>query len=273
MTDDTTDHAALVADINANDAGGPEADPHEAEARSHGWMSPEEREADPKYKGKPHRTAKEFLDVMQESGPVLRERLKKTQERLERVERASQEGIRRMEERVRAEVQAEYKAKIREATLEGNTIEVERLVDERDKAIAPQPNGSAPPEVESWVKDNAWFESDPDMRLEAIGVHNRIIRNSPAMSLTDQLGKVRDEMQKRYPKEFGVADKPKPAATQLSDGARLAPRKTGLGDKLDAVERKEADWMIKEGLYKNYDDYAAAAHREGPTKIETGKSA
>lgn len=275
MTDaepDTTDHAALAAELTSRSQDGGDGgtgnaeSPREAEARKHGWMSPEEREADPKYAGQKHRTADEFLEIMEDRPAVHKERNKALQAKLDNIERTTSVAIQRIEAKLRAEYDAKFEQRLEEATLQGDTAAVKKLVKERESEGQTDNPTGAPPEVEAWVQKNPWFKDDRDLFEEAVLIDNRLQRAHPAMSIPDRLEKVREEVAKRNPDKFGAKANDRPAATNLSDGARLAPRTSNLADKLPAVARQIADKLIKDGAFKTREEYAKVYFADEPER-------
>lgn len=261
---DPVEDAGHAAPDNHDAPSRPESDA-EARAREMGWMDEEQWNADPKRAGKPHRSADEFLRIADESGPVLRERLRKQQERQDRLERTTAEAIRKMEERIRNEEREKYKAALREAVLHGDTAEHDRLLEERDKVLqAPAAANAAPPEVEAWVQSNDWFLKDDQLKMAMINIDRLNEQDHPAMPIAERLEKSRKEVMARYPDRFGAH---RPATPQLASTSRLAPKSNKKADKLDATSRRIGEQQVEMGLFKTIEDFAESYFDEEPQKV------
>lgn len=194
----------------------------------------------------------------------------------------------------RQQLQANYDAALRDAVGMGDTARYDQLVRDKQAAVQEfdtqarsaynyQPKTEAPqgqaqggqPEqpqlseadqstVKSWVDQNRWFTSDVEMARVAEAHHVRLGREKPGMSLAENLAATRAYVQQRYPERFGTQRDTGAAAVE--GGARIAsdraPRGKGSRD-LPADARKMGEKWVKEGLFKNLDEYATDYWSQG----------
>ena len=250
----------------------------ESKARSQGWVPREEFRGDPDK----WRPADEFVKRGEELLPIALERARaaerriadleaQTQEKMNRLERMSQVALKRQ----RDDLESRYASAMREAAASGDVERYDQLSTGYSQAVknfdttvheqvADPPNaGGLPPEqqtvVQGWVAQNPWFNADPELNMVAQGVHMRLRRDQPGLSLEANLAATRKEVAQRYPERFGI----KPASTVRAavepGGGRMpasnAPRVKSAHD-LPSDVRAVAERFVKQGLFKDVGEYA-----------------
>lgn len=247
-------------------------------AREKGWVPKGEYRGDPSDWVDEH----EFLKTQ---GQVRRERddLSRKVQGLERnmeMLRKDTETIREKAEREGYErAYNEITARQRRAVEDGDTVEWERLEGEKRKLEPPaqkkDDGGQSDPVIQGWIQENPWFNSDPALNMEAQAIHVRLSNKHPHMPLEENLRRVTDEIQRRYPEEFGIdpeAVKPKPqyrrpqrvSGSEAKGGNSSGGGKKGWAD-LPAEIRQTAKSLIGEGnIYRTQDDYAKSYFRQYP---------
>ena len=278
-------HQAEAPEQDAEDA--PETI---ALAREMGWKPAEE------WKGEPPRggftSATEYVRRGEKILPIVNARARKAEERaaqleqkLERMENDHRDTVRRIErmstvalEQQRVQIISQYAARkdaaaeigdkegVRQA--DKDEREALRAIDERlkddpaDKKDERRP-AEMPREIkdtlDSWLADNAWFNSDKRMNAFAQGVHMDLLQEKPGLTLRQNLDEVRKEVAKRFPEKFGDVEedddedeRPKRRGSPVEGGSRLGGGAFGSSkfSKLPAEAKAAADKFIKEnGLF------------------------
>jgi hypothetical protein len=258
------------------------------EAKGLGWKSPKEWKGEPPKNG--FKKAKDFLEHGKSVLPIVQSQNKKlerelaearkeladtkaeTAKKLENLERMSRTALKQQRERL----EEKYAAAIDAAAEVGDKAAVQKLRSDEKKALkefdeeaaekeAPKkdddkPKGEIPKEVESWVKDNPWFEDDEEAKAVAITRHGKLLRDHPTWSLERNLEEVRKYVQKRFPEHFEEESKgdddedeaPKRKGSRVEGGGSRMGGDTGRSSwsKLPADAQRQADTFIKEdGLF------------------------
>lgn len=252
----------------------------EVRARALGWAPKEE------FRGPAEKwvDAETFVKRGEEHLPILRENLKRVTDKLtelERRDRERDEAFKRVEktsqvalERQREQLIASYEAAKRNAVSNMDTNTYDQLARDQHEAIQrfdqhvqqqvaqPQQPNQPPPEVNAWRQANPWFDNDPTLNYVAQGIHIELNRQKPGMPLAENLREVEAEVRRRFPEKFGI--RPQPQRQQINQsavegGERIPvngqPRRKGAGD-LPAEARKAAESFIRQGLFKDMNDYA-----------------
>lgn len=248
------------------------AQPSEVEARARrmGWHSKEEMEAGGRDVSK-YVDPEEYIRRGEENLPILKERLRKADERQSKLEGKLDEGHKLLRDLVARQSEREKKAaeravaalktERREAARIGDDDKVEALSDEiarEEKALEaiPEPKVEtrkseveAPPEIAAWVSANSWFDSDPVARQAAIGAYTKVATAEPSLTETQRLAKVRSEIVKRFPEHFTNPNRTKAAAVE---GGGKQARTNGKGwDDIPAEDRALAERLIRNGAVKD----------------------
>lgn len=88
-------------------------------------------------------------------------------------------------------------------------------------------NGQPPPPdpvVASWMRENPWFQSDPEANASAVAIHGVISQQMPHLSLEEKLAETTARMRRRFPELFAPAQAAAdPAPATPSNPRRSAP--------------------------------------------------
>lgn len=224
----------------------------EERARRFGWVPKDE------FRGPPGkwRSAADFLEINEQSAPVLKERMRKMEQDAEARFKKLESMTARALEQQRRQLEADYEARILQAKADGDVDEVERLASSRPSA---QPE--ADPDALAFVERNPWFMQDPTLHQIAVGIEQRLVTSKPGMSTADRLTETERQMAALYPDVVKAPAKgaaPRPAPPPINDGVRIAPARKSPVDKLTREERSMGQMMISQGVFKTLDEYAAS---------------
>lgn len=77
----------------------------------------------------------------------------------------------------------------------------------RDPDPAPQPRAQAKidPAVQAFVDENPWYNSDRVLNAAMLEEHERLLAESPAMALGENLRRAKEAVMAQFPKKFGIA--------------------------------------------------------------------
>lgn len=260
------------------------ADEIEGRARAQGWVPKEQFRGDPEK----WRDADEFVRRGEEELPILRERNRSMERKLQELETQfrSRDGeyerklanFARMSEMAlvnqRAQLERSYTQAMLEAGESGDRQRYFQLEQDKSQALrqfdkqvyeppqeqprqtngAPQLPAHVQTTVENWTQKNEWFNRDAELNAVAQAYHVRLGKEKPGMSLDENLAEVTKYVRQRYPERFG--SKPGEAAV-VEGGGRMAQGSRSKGAaSLSAEERKIGSRFVKEGLFKSLDEYA-----------------
>lgn len=216
--------AMKVDDVDQGEQGG-ESDV-EARARVLGWKPQAE------YKGPPTgwRSAEEFIRRGEEELPVLRERSRATERRLQAVQTDLQQAtgvIADLTERFRTADERAYKraradldkeralavetgdtAKFREVEAEIADLETTKpkpAEARRPAAPATEQREEVHPDALAWAAKNPWYHADAQMRNAALAVHQQLLAAEPDLSVSDNLARVTETVRAMFPGRGGAA--------------------------------------------------------------------
>ncbi|WP_299477013.1 hypothetical protein [uncultured Paracoccus sp.] len=285
---DAIDHAAreqVEQQQPAQDAA-PAEPSVEDRARAMGWVDKDQ------FRGPPDRwrPAEDFVKRGEDELPILRENLHRATHKITQLERdyASRiDGIQRATaialQNQRAQIEAQYEQRMRDAVNYGDLNAYDALRNERVQAInqfdqhavealsqpqqqmQPQTPTYAPeqvPVVQSWTKNNPWYGRDPEMSAVAYHYSTRIGQQNPQMSLQANLAETEKYMRQRYPEAFPTSRPTASAAPVEAGGSRMGAsvqRGPGVAS-LDAAALALGRQFVKDGLFKSLEDYAKAVH-------------
>lgn len=251
----------------------------EQRARAMGWRPKSEFRGDPAA----FTDAAEFVRRADESLPLMRNELRRAQQKLveqERILREQQESARQFAEFHRGVERQAYeraRAELRRQRAEARNSfdvdrelqiedELERLDQEQRQKYArqpvqqEQPQGSQPdPEIQrqtqEWQQRNEWV-NDPEAQAIAIAVGQKLRANGEESVGAAFLEKVAHEVRKKYPQLFPAMQNARRDQAHAPTGGGDAPvrgRKKGYAD-LPADARAACDDFVKRG-YLTKDDY------------------
>lgn len=235
----------------------------EARARRLGWVGQDEFRGDPSR----WRPADEFLRRGEELLPVALENNRKLQDQLERmstkmadIEKVSSEFrdfASKAEERAYKQARADIEREMRTAVSYADPAAFDNArakLDEldRERPTPPQAKPAAAggptlaPEVEGWIRENPWFNTDQELNDMATVIHGRILRERPGMSLSANLAEVKAEVMRRFPDKFGNARRSAPATVSTpSGGPVVRPNSKRSYDALPADAKAQCDKFVR----------------------------
>jgi hypothetical protein len=278
MNDDDQLEAAEDEAVEAADGDEGEAPSREDEARKQGWVPRSEFRGDPEdwtpadeylRMGDPKYLRKALRDQKKEVRKLAQAREQDAQAFAARLDR-----FEAMSKAQRAKLYGDIETARRQAVEAGDTAEYDRLnkveadlyeqeqaagktTAKKDAAKADEPH----PDVEAWVQENQWFVNDEELNFVAQGIHARIAKAEPGLSVTQNLAKVKREVERRYPEKFGKSASPaKTNGHSAVEGGQRTPaaaKGKGFTD-IPAEERRIIERHIEEGLYKDKAEAAKA---------------
>ena len=131
--------------------------------------------------------------------------------------------------------------------------EVEETIRAEPKPTA-QPQNQTRPEVQAWVQENSWFNSDPVLTAFATKEHGRLLRTTPGLSIEENLRRTLDATRQKFPEEFGL-----PASNGHAPPAQAhAPAVEGGGRQAQASASRPKGW----------NDLPPEAKKAGSSNIE-----
>ena len=105
-------------------------------------------------------------------------------------------------------------------------LEIDDAIDElkqakpTPKVVAPQPD----PSFVEWTEDNRWYNSDPQLKMEADMIGEVIKRQNPMLVGMEFLNEVTTRVKRMYPEKFNNVNRSKPSPVE-------APSSAGMGKK------------------------------------------
>ena len=217
----------------------------EQQAMDNGW-SP-----DGTPKGGKSKTAEEWLET--ESAYQKINRLEKAHTRdRESIEamKGMMEGIRERERiKTIAELNSQKKQALEEENYDGVIAIDEKIAQER---VKPEPQRNVA--YEEWIESNSWYNDDPRMRQYAEDIATGYAGRNEKMPPAEVYKYVEEEVKIRFPEKFET--KSRPTAVEGASKGRVVGGHASLSD-LDSYEQDIAKTLIKDGVFKNADEYMA----------------
>lgn len=254
----------------------PAPDPEiETEARKYGWRPKEEFTRDPDG----WVDASRFLELpathvkmLRDQNKAMEQERRELREQLSGISRATEAALQRQREQDRAAFEARLAAIREEQRQAVETADVERYTaarqrEERLAQSAPQQaQPQVHPDVASYMASNEWTK-DPEMfRFAVDAVENGpgIKSLPPARQLAWAEQQVRSVFSDRFPAPAPSAPPPpaQPAQSRV-DGGGLAGLRRSVAESLPAEAREIGLGFVKDGLFKNLEEYAAAYNKQG----------
>ncbi|HTD72099.1 MAG TPA: hypothetical protein VK652_01125 [Steroidobacteraceae bacterium] len=189
---------------------------------------------------------------------LFEKRLEKM-ETLNKVQRKKMYGEIEAARRAAVEVgdTAEYD---RQNQMEQQLYEAEQEAGKPTAKEEPEKGAKQPhPDVERWVNENPWFTKSKMLNRAAEGIHEQLMEDEPGLTIAENLAKTRAEIIRRFPEKFSKTPAAKNGHSAVEAGQRTAaaPKGKGFTD-IPGEERRVMEGHIKEGLYKDKADAAAA---------------
>ena len=266
----------------------------EERARAQGWRPKDE------YNGDPDRwvDAEAFVKRGEEELPVVRERnrhlesrvtelnqkLEQTASTIANMERMNRVAVQRAVQREREQLAQEY-GRLKEQAVEFGDVDQFRNLEMQERQhlshfdsqvaqdFAQQQPQQAPanvyemPEVQTWVNENPWFETNREMHNMAVSVSQAIGGANPTMPMADVLKQTAQRMRAIYPDKFGGSSQPQRPSMPSVEGSAsrgAAVRQSTRGAaQLPPEARKQGQEFVSDGLFKNLDEYARSYFEQG----------
>ena len=173
----------------------------------------------------------------------------------------------------------ELKSQLREANKEGDDATAE-VIEERleqletaaqqdARALNVQPTQpQVAPEFEPWVNRNTWFKDRPEMRAYAEVIGLRYAQDNPDATNNQVYEHITKEVKTRFPERFGTVKKQSSGrpGSPVESGDNLTSNRGGptvSRVSLTAEEKDVGRTLVKRGLYKNMNEYAADLKKYG----------
>ncbi len=224
----------------------PELSAVEQEAMSFGWKP--ESEFDPA-SGKEFRTAKEFMALK-----PLYDKIDEQHKELKTVKKGLEnfgKHYNKMEQAAYERAMNDLKSARKTALEEGDLVRAEEIRDEMDETKAaatkrpvvevPQVDMSV--EMNSWRKQNDWYEKDEDMTAYADGVGNKLLRSGKDPS--EILAVVSQRTRAAFPHKFRNPNKE--SAPRVESGTSGKSKGGSGASQLTAQETQIMESLIKSG--------------------------
>jgi hypothetical protein len=247
-------HVALEGDEVALDTVSEEQAPHrslEDIAREHGWRPKDEYRGD----DGDWRDAESFITFGLTRQRDLTRDIKHLRANTEAIVRTTAQITEDAVRKARDDERSQWQQRHRQAVEEGDVAGAEQAVGKiAELAASPAAKSGPPPEVASFVRENAWMENDPAAAAVAATEADRIAKAGG--SVTEQLAAARTAVHKRFP-EYAPAS-PKPPAAVSSPSSRAAPtggRKKGFSD-LPRDAQEVARQLVNRGFVSSTEAYA-----------------
>lgn len=258
--------ASEAAAAQAQAAADPEV---EARARRMGWKPKEE------FRGPEDRwtDASTFVERGLNELPIVQERYRVLEDKYVKLERAlegaqskigEQTGVLRElaefsskgEQRAYERAKRELEDKMKVAVAHADTDAYAATKAELDKLEPPKPITTAQtetrqtqqpaidPVVASWVRDNSWFDKDPEARAAATGICGDL--QARGIPLNEALTKTREVIAKRFPEHFENPARAQ-AASVATPGAAPStkPKNPRSYESLPPEAKKACDRFVK----------------------------
>lgn len=233
-------------------------------AKEHGW--------DPSFEGDENKraiSAEEFLD-RQKLYDDLRKRgkeLRQYKEELEALKESHQKIAKQSYERALQDLKKEKK----EAYDEGDTdkiVEVDEKIrqteqerDQEQQTASRQDNTQMQEAFQSWVKENPWYENDPDLREVADAIGNKLQAEDPNIvnDPDEFLGKVVEKVKRASPEKFKGQKRQNPV--EAEKGSEGGGKKKYSIKSLDEDTRRVAK-RVMDATGMSEQDYMAQFYGE-----------
>jgi len=262
-----------------------------SKASAIGWKNPKDWKGDPPKKG--FVKAKEYLERAETVIPIMRSENKKLKDEADQLraelksfKEETGKTVARMAqmskaalERQRTQLEDKYSAAIEAATEVGDKEQVRKLrqqerddlkkfdeateiKEEKTEDAKKDVNGALPKDVQetlgSWIADNNWYTTDPEMQALANAHHGKLLKDRPGLTLSENLEETRKYVAKRFPEKFAAAEDAeeeedeKPArGSRVEGGSRSSGGdRRSKYSQLPAEAKSQCDRFIKEdGLF------------------------
>lgn len=178
----------------------------------------------------------------------------------------------------------ELKSRLRAATQEGDDSLAEAIeerlesleeqkVEDTQGLEAPEQKKTQPevaPEFVPWVNRNQWFVKYPEMRAYAEQIGMQYAANNPAATNSTVYDYITKTVKSKFPERFGMPTKktvkpgsPVEGSEGVNSGRGRAGETSMTRVALTSEEKDVGRTLVKRGLYKNMNEYAADLKKYG----------
>lgn len=245
-------------------------DPFESQAREKGWVSEEEWKESPDNKGKPWRSAREFV----ERGEMIGE-IRSMRGEVEKMRSTMRETMDQQAKAIRKTLEEKYKKDFDTAVDEGDKVKAEKAVNELHK-LNNEPDSEVlkvDPAVDAFKSRNKWFSEnatdpvDKEMSEMAIALDIALHRGGNE-STSSRLEIVEKRIKQMFPEKFGNSARDRPQTVETGGQIRRAGKKSvpsldSLGPDFVNVGKK----LVKSGVFKSESDYVQSLMDTGAIDV------
>ena len=175
----------------------------------------------------------------------------------------------------------ELKSQLREANKEGDDATAEVIEERLEQletaarkdaealaAAEPPKQPQVAPEFVPWVERNQWFTKYPEMRAYAEVIGVKYAQLNPDATNNQVYNHITKEVKTRFPERFGTVKKQSSArpGSPVEGGDNLTSSRGGPAVSrvsLSSEEKEVGRTLVKRGLYKNMNEYAADLKKFG----------
>lgn len=236
----------------------PVVSPHEEAAAAQGWVPKDEWVASGRAEDD-WRPAKEFVDrgELFKSIHSTKRELKQTQAALGALQKHHNFVFEKAYQSALKDLKLEKRAALREDDLERVEAiedEIESLSEQHTRervALAAEhaaaANVGTPPEFQSWVSANSWYESDHELRDFADAAGIVYVNRHPESRANPEavLQHVAKEVRRKFPEKFGTK---KAAPNAVASVDRSSSRTKSADVELDDMERDIMRTLVNSGV-------------------------
>ena len=226
----------------------------EERAMRMGWKPKSEYDKDPEtWVG-----ADKFLQRADEEMPLLRERLRHSDKRIEEMQKAmlDMKGLMtRMEQRGYDRAHSELEQQLAAAKADYDMDKYDQLMKQKvelEKQEAAKPQEPKPQDLDPvlvhWVNDpkNRWFYEEPGMQQQAIDYFGKLEVDSPYMSTIDKIKATEDYVKQQNPGKFGLRPKPTYSDVETTNVSTSPKNNTKSYADIPKDERQIMDNILKQ---------------------------
>lgn len=158
-------------------------------------------------------------------------------------------------------------------------VEVDEKISElkeTDPKKQPTPENTKqelPDELQSWMDENTWYDKDSILRGAANALIEDILRSEPhrKSDISGVLSEVTATMKKEFPNKLGTTRTRKSEILDVGDEPTSSQRGSqapkNLARYMTEEQRKVATRFVKQGAFKNVEDYAKELYEVGEIKV------
>lgn len=280
--EDDDDHGTGDGDEDAGEDEDPDSSGGDAEiearARTLGWVPEHEwddRRAEAEGRRKPARffTAKEWLDRMEVSGPILRATVRKLEKDLAEAKKQGEDiygilqeqrklqeaAIERAKKEEREKIEQERRQAIAEGDVEAFDKAEAKLKEHDGQGQKPNGPGNEDPEIVAFKDANkTWFTVDARLTNNMIDEFAEVKADMPGATLRVQLEEAKKRVMNRFPEKFGINPRrenarrgPTPPTGGADQGsvdrrfAALTPEEKGAWERVRKMVESRGDTITK----------------------------